>query len=308
MSVRPDFAKPIKVVIAGVPNLLAAVVRKAVNEEPDMEVLAELGATEPLALESRGLVDVVVTASATSDLPSQYRELFFGPMPVPVVAVSVDGKRITVYSRLVTRGGGIEGLTCSIREAVTRSRPRVRRYTVMEIGSWTTAEGTVPATLDFESLDADAQELPAWASGAATGALGGALAGSAAGPLGALIGGVTGGALGAAGSLTKPQPAPQPTPAPTKPPAAATAPSTPTAPSTLTAPPPPAAATAPALTAALQQLAAILPVLMQAAASGGTAPKSAGKSFGTDEIGAGMEALEPTDWEFASLEGGWTIP
>jgi hypothetical protein len=119
MAARPNSAKPIKVVIAGVPNLLAAVVRKAVSEEPDMEVLAELGATEPLAPESRALVDVVVTASATSDLPWQYRELLFGPIPVPVVAVSIDGKRIDVYSRMVTRGGGIEGLARSIREAFT---------------------------------------------------------------------------------------------------------------------------------------------------------------------------------------------
>lgn len=125
MAVHPHSAKPIKVVIAGVPNLLAAVVRKAVNEESDMAVLAEFGATELLTPESRALVDVVVTASATNDLPSQYRELLFGPMPVPVVAVSVDGKRINVYSRQVTRGGGIEGLVCSIREAVARSRPRV---------------------------------------------------------------------------------------------------------------------------------------------------------------------------------------
>jgi hypothetical protein len=124
MAVHPHSAKPIKVVIAGVPNLLAAVVRKAVNEESDMAVLAEFGATELLTRESRALVDVVVTASATNDLPSQYRELLFGPMPVPVVAVSVDGKRINVYSRQVTRCGGIEGLVCSIREAVARSRPR----------------------------------------------------------------------------------------------------------------------------------------------------------------------------------------
>ena len=68
---------------------------------------------------------MVVTASATSDLPSRYQEMLFGPMPVPVVAVSVDGKRINVYSRQVTRGGGIEGLTRSIRDAVTRSRPQV---------------------------------------------------------------------------------------------------------------------------------------------------------------------------------------
>jgi hypothetical protein len=125
MAVHPDPAKLIKVVIAGMPNLLAAVVRKAVNEESDMAVLAELGATELLTPESRALVDVVVTASATSDLPSRYQEMLFGPMPVPVVAVSVDGKRINVYSRQVTRGGGIEGLTRSIRDAVSRSRPRV---------------------------------------------------------------------------------------------------------------------------------------------------------------------------------------
>lgn len=125
MAARPDSAEPIKVLIAGVPNLLAAVVRKAVNEEPDMEVVAELGSAEPLAPESRGLVDVVVTASTTTDLAPRFRELLFGPLPVPVVAISVDGKRIDVYGRSVTQGGGIEGLACSIREAVTRSRPRV---------------------------------------------------------------------------------------------------------------------------------------------------------------------------------------
>lgn len=180
----------------------------------------------------------------------------------------------------------------------------------MEIGSWTTNEGTVPATLDFESLDADALELPGWVSSAATGALGGALAGSAAGPYGALLGAIAGGASGAAGSLTKPQP----TPAPVKPPATATSPSTMTTPPIMTAPPPPSTATAPsaaggtpALTAALQQLATLLPVLIQAAASSGNAPKSAGESFGTEESG-GMEELKPSEWELASLEGGWTIP
>jgi hypothetical protein len=68
---------------------------------------------------------VVVTASATTDLAPQFRELLFGPLSVPGVAISVDGKRIDVYDRSVTHGGGIEGLGCSIREAVTRPRPRV---------------------------------------------------------------------------------------------------------------------------------------------------------------------------------------
>jgi hypothetical protein len=125
MPARPDSAAPIKVLIAGVPNLLAAVVRTAVNEEPDMEVVADLGATAPLALDSRGRVDVVVTASATTDLAPEFRALLFGPRSVPVVAIGVDGKRIDVYGRSVIQGGGIEGLACSFREAVTRSRLRV---------------------------------------------------------------------------------------------------------------------------------------------------------------------------------------
>jgi hypothetical protein len=81
---------------------------------------------------------------------------------------------------------------------------------VNEIGSWTTAEGTVPATLDLESVDPYAQEVPAWVKGAGMGALTGALTGAAAGPYGALAGAVAGGALGAVGTLSQPaQPPPR---------------------------------------------------------------------------------------------------
>jgi hypothetical protein len=114
----------IKVLIAEVPGLLAAVVRKVVSEEPDMQVVDASGAGDPLALASRGLVDVIVTASTGSGLAPSFREILFGPVPVPVLAISVDGKRIDIYGRSVTNGGGIEGLARSIREAVTRARPR----------------------------------------------------------------------------------------------------------------------------------------------------------------------------------------
>jgi hypothetical protein len=189
---------------------------------------------------------------------------------------------------------------------------------VTEIGSWTTAEGTVPATLDFESQDVDAQELPAWVKSAGLGALTGALTGSAAGPYGALAGAVAGGALGAAGSLTKPAPVPPskpaststaappatPTPQPTA--SAASPQDTTAAPATAAAPT--ADATSTALGPALQQLATILPLLMQAAAASGGSAKGAGESFEmAAEIGVDLEALEPSEWEFASLEGGWTI-
>jgi hypothetical protein len=125
MAARSHPAIAIKVLIAGVPALLAAVVRNVVSEEPDMEVVGELGTGDPLALAMQGLVDVVVTASATADLAPPFRELLFGPTPVPVVVISVDGKRIDVYGRSVSKGGGIEGLARSIREAVTKSGQRV---------------------------------------------------------------------------------------------------------------------------------------------------------------------------------------
>jgi hypothetical protein len=83
--------------------------------------------------------------------------------------------------------------------------------------------------------------------------------------------------------------------------------------------PPPAPTPAPtgngagssaAVAAALQQLAAILPVLLQSAQTGGAAPtKTTGESFElAAEIGVDLEALDPSDWELASLEGGWTVP
>jgi hypothetical protein len=61
---------------------------------------------------------------------------------------------------------------------------------MQEIGTWTTSEGTVSATLvlDSEIDDVSAQELPGWASGALSGALGGAATGAAAGALGSTCG------------------------------------------------------------------------------------------------------------------------
>ena len=125
MAARPDSAAPIRVLIAGIPNLLAAVVRRAVNDERDMLVVAELGSMDALAPARLDDVDVVVTASASADLAPPIREVLFGPLAVPVVAIRVDGRRIDVYDHAVIQGGGIEGLARSIREVVTRCRPRV---------------------------------------------------------------------------------------------------------------------------------------------------------------------------------------
>lgn len=115
----------IKILIAEVPGLLGAMVCKTLNEEPDMEVVAKISSADDLAEALQRSVDVVVTASATTDLAPPFRALLFRPSPLPVLAISVDGKRIDVYGRSVTRGGGLDGLTGLIREAVIASRPRI---------------------------------------------------------------------------------------------------------------------------------------------------------------------------------------
>lgn len=120
-----DGSNAIKVLIAAVPGLLASVVRRTVSEERDMTVVEQVGSADELSAALHRQVDVVVTASPTSELGPQFQALLFGPTPLPILTISLDGKRIDVYGRSTTHGGGIEGLTGLIREAVAGARPRI---------------------------------------------------------------------------------------------------------------------------------------------------------------------------------------
>jgi DNA-binding NarL/FixJ family response regulator len=120
---RHDGPGTIKVLIAEVPALLAAVVRQAVDEESDMTVVEQVATTEQLRQALHRPVDVVVTSSSTTAL-AQFQALLFGPTPLPIVVISRDGARIDVYGRSVTRGVGIDDLARLIREAVASARPR----------------------------------------------------------------------------------------------------------------------------------------------------------------------------------------
>lgn len=115
----------IKVVIADVPQLLAAVVRRAVKAEKDMTIVAEVGSEDALAKAVEHPIDVVITAATTRDLAPPFRALLFGPRGVPIVAISVDGQSVEVYDRSVTRAFGLEDLIRLIRAAVAGSRPTV---------------------------------------------------------------------------------------------------------------------------------------------------------------------------------------
>jgi hypothetical protein len=114
----------IKVLIAEVPALLAAVVRQAVDEESDMTVVEQVATTEELRKALHRPVDVVVTSSSTTALAPQFQALLFGSTALPIVVISRDGARVDVYGRSITEGVGNDGLPHLIREAVAGARPR----------------------------------------------------------------------------------------------------------------------------------------------------------------------------------------
>lgn len=114
----------IKVALAEVPQLLAAVVRKAVEAEQDMAIVAEVESSTGLAAALADRIDVIITATAGEELAPPFHVALFGRQAIPVVAIGVDGTSIDVYGRSVTRGYGLEGLIGLIREAVAGSRPR----------------------------------------------------------------------------------------------------------------------------------------------------------------------------------------
>jgi hypothetical protein len=117
---RPD---AIKVLIADVPALLAAVVRRTVDEQSDMRVVAEVGSPEEFGEALRQPVDVVVTSSTPTELKAHFQALLFGPAALPIVSLSLDGSCIDVYGRWRARSVGIDGLTRLIREAAASAQP-----------------------------------------------------------------------------------------------------------------------------------------------------------------------------------------
>ena len=153
-----------------------------------------------------------------------------------------------------------------------------------EIGVWTTAEGTSPARLQFESEDGGGTATEGWLD-VVKGAVAGAVTGAAGGPVGALVGAATGGVLAAAGSAGSAAPAASSAAA-----GAAT---------------PPADATRAKAIQALQQFATVVPALVQLLAASGTAGK---KESLTGDVGDSRESADALDWGPESFQGTWTTP
>jgi hypothetical protein len=117
-------ADMIRIVIADVPRLLAAIIRKAVEAEKDIVIVAEAQSADALDEVVMSRVDVVVTATQGGELAGPFRAVLSGARAVPIVAVHVDGRGIDVYGRARTRGYGLDDLIALVRAAVAASRPR----------------------------------------------------------------------------------------------------------------------------------------------------------------------------------------
>lgn len=116
--------KVIRVVLADVPQLLAAIVRKAVEAENDIVIVAEVKSAEATENVVGDPVDAIITATQKGALAPPFCAAVFGARAIPILAVSVDGSSIDVYSRTHTHGYGLKDLVDLIREAVSASGPR----------------------------------------------------------------------------------------------------------------------------------------------------------------------------------------
>lgn len=114
----------IRVLLAEVPGLMAAVVRQAILTQPDMTIVGETRGSDELGpVMSRGHVDVVVvTSQAGSGVPTPAQRLLFGPPHVALVAISADGRCVGIYDHKVVREVTPERLVDVIREVVRERR------------------------------------------------------------------------------------------------------------------------------------------------------------------------------------------
>lgn len=197
---------------------------------------------------------------------------------------------------------------------------------MQEIGVWMTESGPIGATMSYGAEGDDSEfKLPSWASGALSGAATGAMTGMAAGPYGALIGAAAGAAIGGATAAAAPSPAPpKPAPRPQPPrPAQAAQTAAPPAQAPRPATPPAGGQSVggqnAAIAQALRQFAAVIPSLIQLAASTGgraegvDAPADGEGAWGVESFEGldGLEGLDEGAAEWAATEaneGAWSVP
>jgi len=121
----PEDAHPargvIRIMLEGVPGLMADLVRREVLAQSDMTIVRPRGMDGPGEAGAQDGFDVLVTSLSGPRVPDRYQRLLFEHPHVTLVAISQDGRRVEVFDRQVVREITLEHLVDVIRE-VARAR------------------------------------------------------------------------------------------------------------------------------------------------------------------------------------------
>lgn len=114
-------ADVIKIVLAGIPGLTAALVREYALSQVGIVIVGECRQSEHLpTLAEQQDVDVVVTARTAAGVPDACQQALFGVRGLPVIVIGSDGK-LETYERHAVRQAAMDDLFKEIRRVASRS-------------------------------------------------------------------------------------------------------------------------------------------------------------------------------------------
>ena len=110
----------IRIVLAGVPGLTAALVRESSITQAGIAIVGECRQPDELpALTQTHDVDVIVTMRSAAGVPEACQRALFGSSGLPVIAISGDG-RLETYDRYAQREAAMDDLFREIRRVAAR--------------------------------------------------------------------------------------------------------------------------------------------------------------------------------------------
>ncbi|HEY4304626.1 MAG TPA: hypothetical protein VGM82_09175 [Gemmatimonadaceae bacterium] len=115
----------VRIVLAGVPGLTAALIREYAATQPGIVIVGEWRQSEELPLSgNQEKIDVVVTARGANGIPNACQRALFGPQALPVIAVGSDG-RLETFERHAVGEAAMDDLFVEIRRVtIDRTEPR----------------------------------------------------------------------------------------------------------------------------------------------------------------------------------------
>ena len=115
MSRSAQSEHAIKIVLAGVPGLTAALVRECSITQAGIEIVGECRQPDELpVLTQKYDVDVIVTVLSAAGVPDACQRALFGSRGLPVIAIGNDG-RLETYDRVAHREAAMDDLFQEIR-------------------------------------------------------------------------------------------------------------------------------------------------------------------------------------------------